>query len=283
MRKNAFLSLLCAALVSSATAAVPANPPAIPDVLTVRAVAWDYSWKPATDKEWGARVVSDIAAAAKDGVDVVVFPEGFSQGRSVGFLLADAKLAAGADRLVILGNTPYQEAGWDHVVSRAYILSGNAWQEMDKLDTTPSERAQKTPVKPGMRLPLFRFRGAVVAVLPAYSVQKPEIAATIKKRAVQLLIVTAPAEDEEGAARVSRAASARAVELGAAVVVATPASTPPALYLPAQKGFDLKPQAPSGRDFCLPWKKILGLRAQPDAKNEARPFLDPSPYYQIEI
>ena len=283
MRKTAFFCLLCATLVSPATAAVPAKPPSIPDVLAVRAVAWDYSWKPATDKEWGARVVSDIAAAAKDGVDVVVFPEGFSQGRSVGFLLAEAKLAAGTDRLVVLGNTPYQESGWDHAVSRAYILSGNAWQEMDKLDTTPAERSQKPPVKPGMRLPLFRFRGAVVAVLPAYSVEKPELAASMKKRAVQLLIVTAPAEDEEGVARVSRAASARAVELGAAVVVATPSSTPPSLYLPAQKGFDLKPQVPTGRDFRLPWKKILDSRAQPDPKNEARPFLDPSPYYQIEI
>ena len=283
MRKNLFFSLLCAVLSSSAGAAAPAKAPSIPDVLTVRAVAWDYSWKPATDKEWGARVVSDIAAAAKDGVDVVVFPESFSQGRNISFLLADAKLAAGADRLVVLGNTPYQDAGWDYVVSRAYILSGNAWQEMDKLDTTPAERAQKPPVKPGMRLPLFRFRGAVVAVLPAYSVEKPELAASMKKRAVQLLIVTAPAEDEEGAARVARTASARAVELGAAVVVATPSSTPPALYLPAQKGFDLKPQAPSGRDFRLPWKKLLDSRAQPDVKNEPRPFLDPSPYYQIEI
>ncbi len=283
MRKTAIFSLLGAALASSVTAAVPAKPPSIPDALTVRAVAWDYSWKPASEKEWGARVVSEISAAAKDGMDVVVFPEGFSQGRSVDFLLADAKLAAGADRLVILGNSPHQAPGGDHAESRAYILSGNAWQEMDKLDPTPSERAQKPPVKPGMRLPLFRFRGAVVAVLPASSVAKPEIAASLKKRAVQLVIVTAPAEDEEGAARVSRSASGRAVELGAAVVVATPSSAPPALYLPAQKGFDLKPQTPTGRDFRLPWKKILDLRAQPDTKNESRPFLDPAPYYQIEI
>ena len=283
MRKNPFFSLLCAALVMPAAAAGTAKTPPVPEALTVRAVAWDYAWKPATEKEWGARVVSEIAAAAKDGADIVVFPEQFSQGRNLDGILADAKIAAGSDRLVVLGNTPHLDSGSGNTVSRAYILSSGAWQEMDKLDPTPAERDQKPPVKPGMRLPLFRFRGAVVAVLPAASILKPEIAASLKKRAVQLVLVSAPAEDEEGAARVARAASARAVELGAAVLVAPPSSAAPALYLPAQKGFDLKPQTPSGRDFRLPWKKLLDLRALPGAKGETRPFLEPAPYYQIEI
>jgi hypothetical protein len=184
---------------------------------------------------------------------------------------------------VVLGNSPYQAVGWDYAVSRAYILSGNSWHEMDKLDPTPAERAQKPPVKPGMRLPLFRFRGGVVAVLPAFSIEKPEVAASLKKRAVQLVLVCVPVEDEEGAARVSRSASARAVELGAAVVTAPPSSISPALHLPAQKGFDLKQPSPAGRDFRVPWKKILDLRARPEASTEARPFLDPAPYYQVEI
>ncbi len=283
MRKNAFFCLVLIAMCISATAAAPSKAPVVPDALIVRAVSWDYSWKPSTDKEWDARVISEVAAAAKAGADVIVFPEQFSNGRSLEGVLSSVRDAAGAERLVVLGNAPYQEAGWDHVVSRAYVLSGGSWQVMDKVDPTPAERAQKPPVKPGTRFPLFRFRGAVVAVLPAFSIEKPEIAASMKKRAVQLVLVSAPAEDEEGSARVLRAASARAVELGAAVVVATPSSAAPSLHLPAQKGFELKPQAPKGRDFRLPWKKILDLRAQPDGKGEARPFLDPAPYYQIEI
>lgn len=283
MRKTVFFSLLCIVAYVSVTSAAPSKPLAVPDVLIVRAVAWDHSWKPATDKEWEARVVSEVAAAAKDGADVIVFPEQFSNGRSLEGVLSGVRDAAGAERFVVLGNAPYQEAGWDHVVSRAYVLTGGSWQVMDKVDPTPAERAQKPPVKPGTRLPLFRFRGAVVAALPAFSIQKPEIAASMKKRAVQLVLVSSPAEDEEGAARVARSASARAVELGAAVVVAPPSTVTPALYLPAQKGFDLKPQAPRGRDFRLPWKKILDLRVQPDGKGEPRPFLDPAPYYQIEI
>ena len=276
MLKIIFLSLLWIAVRCPAWAAAA-------DVLTVRAVGWDSSWKPATEKEWSARVVAAVASAAKDGVDIIVFPEQFSQGRSLDDILPAVKDAAGADRLVVLGNSPHREPGWDYVVSRAYILSGGAWQVMDKLDPTPNERAQKPPVKPGLRLPLFRFRGGVAAALPAFSIEKPEIAASLKKRGVQLVLVSAPAEDEEGMARVARAASARAVELGAAVVVAPLSSEPPSLHLPAQKGFSLKPSAPMGRDFRLPWKKLLDLRSGSEAQGEVRPFLDPAPYYQIEI
>ncbi|MDD5303612.1 MAG: hypothetical protein PHS14_10950 [Elusimicrobia bacterium] len=283
MRKIIILVLLCAASGSLARAAAPSKSPAAPDELIVRAVAWDYSWKPATEKEWASRVVSEVAAAAKDGADVIVFPEQFSKGRGLDGVLDAVKAAAGADRFVVLGNAPYQEPGWDHAVSRAYILSGGSWQVMDKLDPTPAERAQKPPVNPGMRLPLFRFRGGTVAVLPAFSIEKPEIAASLKKRAVQLVLVTVPVEDEAGAARVARCASARAVELGAAIVTAPPSSEAPALHLPAQKSFDLKPRAPAGRDVRLPWKRLLDLRARPDDSTEARPFLDPAPYYQVEI
>jgi sugar phosphate isomerase/epimerase len=277
MRKSALFVVLFAVACGAARAAAA---PKIPDGLTVRAVEWDMSWKPAADKDWYARVAGAVAAAAKDGADVIVFPEGFSQGRSLDEVLVAVKDAAGADRLVALGNAPHREPGWDHAVSRAYILSGGAWETIDKLDPTPAERALKPPVKPGMRLPLFRFRGGIVAVLPAYSIEKPEIAASLKKRGVNLLLVSAPSEDEEGAARVARCASARAVELGAAVVTAPPSPAAPSLQLPAQKGFDLKPQTPSGRDFRLPWKKLLDLRAP---SSEARPFLDPAPYYQVEI
>lgn len=252
------------------------------EALTVRAVEWDHAWNSLTEAEWNARVIGAVSAAAKAGVDVVVFPERFSGGRSLEILLDGVRAAAGEDRFVVLGNAPRRAMGEDHVVSRAYVLSGGAWQAVDKLDPTPAERAAKPPVKPGPRLPLFRFRGGVVAVLPAYSLQKTEIAASLKKRAVQLVLVPAPVEDEHGAARLARTGAARAVELGAAVVIAPPSPAAPALHLPAQKGFDLAPQAPAGRDFRIPWKRIIELRAVPEGSTEPRPFLETS-YYQVEI
>ncbi len=279
MRNSIFPALLCAFAASALRAE---GLPVISETVLVRAVAWDLSWKPATDKEWGERVVSEVSAAVKAGAEVIVFPEGFSRDRSVDAVLDPVKNAAGKDRLVILAGAVFQEPAADHALSRARFLSGGSWQWMDKLDLTPAERAQKPPLKPGMRLALLRFRGAVVAALPAYSLLKPEIAASLKKRGVQLVLVSAPADDALGSARLARAAAGRAVELGAAVVIAPPLPEVPSLHLPVQKGFDLVPQAPAGRDLRLPWKKLLDLRAKPDAA-EARPFLDPSPYYQVEI
>ncbi|MCM2304961.1 MAG: hypothetical protein NDJ72_09680 [Elusimicrobia bacterium] len=275
MRKLVFSFLICLAAGRSALAAAP-------ETLTVRAVAWDAAWKPATETEWSLRVIGEVAAAAKDGADVVLFPEQFSRGRALEGVLEGARAAAGEDRLVVFGNAPRRNPGEDFVYSRAYVLSGGAWQAMDKLDPTPAERFGKPPVKPGTRLILFRFRGGLVAVLTANSVAKTEIAASLKKRGVQLVLVPVPAEDAAGAARVARSASARAVELGAAVVTAPPSPAAPALHLPAQKGFDLEPQAPGGRDFRIPWKRLLDLRAAPEGAGEPRPFLETS-HYQVEI
>jgi len=278
--RNLIISAILFAAV--AVSAAPAKSEAIPEAVLVRAVAWDLSAKPATEKEWVDRVIAEVARAAKAGADIIVFPEGFADGRSLDAALEPVKAAAGKDRLVILAGSAFQEPGSDQAVSRARFLIAGSWQWMDKLDLTPAERARKPPLKPGMRLALLRFRGAVVAALPAYSLLKPEIAASLKKRGVQLVLVSAPADDALGSARLSRAAAGRAVELGAAVVIAPPLPEAPSLHLPVQKGFELAPQAPAGRDLRLPWKKLLDLRAKPDAA-EARPFLDPSPYYQVEI
>lgn len=275
MRKSIIPALFCV------FSAIPARA-AIPETLTVRAVSWEPSSKTETDKDWSARVVAEVSAAVKDGADAVVFPEGFSAGRDVPGVLDAVKAAAGEDRLVVLGYAPHRNPGEDFAYGRAYILSGGTWQIMDKLDPTPAERAAKPPLKPGVRLPLFRFRGGTVSVLAASSLAKPEIAASLKKRGVQLVLVAAPAEDEEGAARLSRSSAARAVELGAAVVTAPPSPAAPALHLPAQKGFGLKPPTASGRDFRVPWKKLLDLRVVPEGSTEPRPFLE-STHYQVEI
>jgi predicted amidohydrolase len=276
MLKFALLTML---LSKAAVAALPAAP----EFLTVKTVAWDPAWKPATPKDWDDRVVSEVVSAVKGGADVILFPEGFSKDRPLDGVLTGVKDAAGRDRLVVLGNAPHAEPGSGYAVLRAYILSAGSWQTMDKLDPTPAERARKPPVRNGLQLPLFRFRGGIVAALPAYSVEKPEIAASLKRRALQLLLVSAPADDAAGAARVARCASARAVELGAAVVVASPDPSEPALYLPAQAGFDLAPQTPAKGGFRIPWKKLLDLRAASGPQTEARPFLDPAPHFQVEL
>ncbi len=261
---RARMRILC--LLAPLAFAAPAAPKP-PETVTVRVAAAD------------AGAVVETAAAAKDKVDALVFPEGFGGGVCPDDALrASIKEAAGPDMLVALGSA--RCGGPDGTFGRAWVLSSGGWIAFDKLDPTPAERAAKPPVKSGTRLILFRFRGGLAAVLPAYSVQKPELAGALKKRGVSLLLATAAVEDEDGRRRLARTASARAVELGAAVVVA-PAAGAPSLYLPAQKGFDEAP-ALTGRDAAVPWRRLLELRAPRAGATEPRPFLDQAHYYQVE-
>jgi predicted amidohydrolase len=178
-------------------------------------------------------------------------------------------------------------------VSEALIkyVEGSDWQFVDKLDPTPGELIDEPPIKPGEVLPIFRFRGGTVAVVICFSLEMPEVSAALKKEGVQLVLGPSATEDEDGVARVLRASSARAVELGAAVLVAPlvgdhdPAwknCGSAALYLPAQKGIrdsqQARPLRRSGGithdDFTIPWSSLSNLR-WPTMPPETRPFLAP--------
>ena len=278
MRKIIFSGSLFAALCGARAAGAPVPAP----TLNLRFAAHDRAAKSGTEPEWIAAIAAEVSAAVKDGADALVFPAGFSAGRRIDAALAAAKAAAGPDRLIVFGHAPHRDPGEEYATSRAYVYTGGEWAALDGLDPTPAERAAKPPVRAGQRLILFRFRGGLAAVLPGYSIEKPEIAVSLKKRGVQLVIVCATSEDELGRARLERTASARAVELGAAVVISYP-SDGPIVSLPAQTGFELKPTSSPGRDVRIPWKNLLDLRSPPAGATEARPFLDPSPYYQVEI
>ncbi|MEK7234127.1 MAG: nitrilase-related carbon-nitrogen hydrolase [Elusimicrobiota bacterium] len=301
-----------------ALAAVPAfctAPAEPPQTLLARVVSWDVGWRPDARKEWVDRVVGEVRDAGKDGADVVVFPELFAWGlgpyappgsKPAQFItevmeadvLPRVAQAAKPGTFVVLGSYPHQAPGSRETFNRAPALVDGRWRFIDKLDPTPAELDEDPPIKPGYALPLFRFRGGVAAVVVCFSLEKPEIALALKKRGVQLVLGPSATEDENGVARVLRSASARAVELGAAVIVApllgeqdgwknTGAS---ALYLPAQKGIDHAPRESVRRssgfardDYRIPWSRLLELRTQTETKPEPRPFLARTPPFQVEI
>lgn len=296
--------------VSSRAAEVPA-----PEFVTARAVGWDLGWKPKSKAEWIARAAAEVKDAAKAGVEVVVFPELFAWGlgpyaakdeAQAPFvtrivreeLLPAVKAAAAKDMLVVLGSYPHQDPGAKHAFNRSPVLVDGKWAFVDKLDPTQGEEVEDPPIKPGYRLPLIRYKGALAAVLVCFSLEKPELAAALKKRGVRLILAPSATIDEEGVARVLRTASARAVELGAAVVVSPLLGEQDgwknmgsaALYLPAQKGI-VDPVRESPRrtggfardDFRIPWKALADLRVQPEGKPETRPFLAPTPFFQVEL
>jgi predicted amidohydrolase len=310
-RKKALLAaVVCALAVSAARAA--GVPPA-PETLKVRVVSWDLGFKPVSEAEWTTRVVAEVRSASAEKIGVLVFPELFSWGlapyatkgarpaefitaRMSGSVLPAVEAAAGPDMLVALGTYPHQEAGWNHAFNRAAILLDGKWRFADKLDPTQGESAEDPPIRPGDKLPLFSFRGGVAAIVVCFSLEKPKVSAALKKAGVQLVLGPSATSDEDGVARVLRSASARAVELGAAVLVAPLLGEQDgwknmgaaALFLPAQKGIDSTPRQSEIRaagihddDFVVPWKTLLDLRLQPEKSPETRPFLAPTPGFTL--
>lgn len=280
-----------------------------PDALKARVVSWDVGFHPATEAEWVERVISEARDARAAHVDVLLFPELFATGltpyaaserpcefvtrRMRDTVLPAVREAAGADMLICLGSYAHQEPGWPHALNRSPVLVGGQWHFADKIHPTQGERVEDPPIKPGDTLLLFAFRGLTIAVLVCFTLEMPEVAAVLKKEGVHLVLAPTATEDEDGVARILRTASGRAVELGAAVMVAPLVGRQgdwantgsAALYLPAQRGIDHRSRESTRRsegiardDFAIPYRALLALRSQPSGRPETRPFLAEHPF-----
>jgi predicted amidohydrolase len=281
-------------------------PAAIPETLKARVVSWDVGFKTRTKEDWIERMVKEVRDAGAAKVDVLVFPELFTAGlgqfaknnSQAEFItremhktvLPAVKDAAEPGMLVVLGSYWHRDLDRKYAFNRAPVLIDGAWHFADKLHPTQGELIEDPPIKRGEVLPIFRFRGGTAAVVICFSLEMPEVSVALKKEGVQLVLGPSATEDEEGVARIQRASSARAVELGAAVLVAPLVGEldgwknrgSAALYLPAQKRIDLRPQQRPLRvegvahdDFEIPWKALIDLRSQREEKPETRPFLAP--------
>ncbi|GEM_PF-5992549 len=138
-----------------------------------------------------------------------------------------------------------------------------------KIKLTPWEKK----LKQGQDILTFDFRGVTIAILICFDIEFPELAVALKQTGVELLIVPSATETDQGYYRVSRCASARAVELGCAVVtchligetdlelldVNVGANN---MFLPAQSGFDISRisppvcRGPVISSFTVPVKRL---------------------------
>jgi predicted amidohydrolase len=309
VRRAALLLLPLLAVTASAAAEPP------PETLRARVVSWDVGWKPTVAGDWLARVVVEVRDARRDGIDVLVLPELFAWGLApyapkdtqpasfithavLSELLPRVRDAAGPGMLVVLGSYPHELAGWDHALNRAPVLLDGRWRFVDKLDPTPGEAKEDPPIVPGHALPIFPYRGGRMAVVICFSLEMPEVATALKRHGVQMVLAPSATEDEVAVSRVERTASARAVELGAAVLVAPLLGEQggwknmgsAALYLPAQWGIERAPGEGVRRssgfardDFSIPWRKLVALRTPPPDDREPRPFLAPTPPFEVEL
>lgn len=225
--------------------------------LCVDAMTFDAGWRAASPREFGLGVASRIRACAESGARVVLAPEllwlglaqfGQTDCRAIARLFREEvwpEFAANLppDCLVVAGTAPWYCQGRGQLRNRALILP-EGYQ--DKLNLTEWE----TPTfSRGSGVRIFHFAGLQVAVLICLDIEVPELAVALRGRGIDLLLVPSATDSICGFERVNRCASARAVELGCAVVVAHLTGKGPiemidesvgatACYLPSQAGLE---------------------------------------------
>lgn len=245
----------------------------------VDALTFDAGFRAASPREFGLALASRIRDSAANGARVVVAPEllwlalaqfGEMDCRRLAERLRDevwpeVRANLPENCLVVAGTAPWVCEATGQLRNRALI-----WPEahQDKLHLTPWE----SPLfAPGEALRLIEFHGLRVAVLICLDVEVPEVAAGLRGREIDLLLVPSATDSRCGYQRVNRCASARAVELGCAVVVTHLTGKGPvemidenlgaaACYLPAQTA--LQRGAGAGTLGNLPEPVASGAWAQ---------------------
>jgi predicted amidohydrolase len=114
--------------------------------------------------------------------------------------------------VVILGSTPWEEGGKIYNRSLIYLNGELLWQ--DKLYLTPWEKDFSTKEE----LKIFDYKGIRFVVLTCFDIEQPFLSYQLKSQNIHMILCPYATESMLGSQRVLRCASARAVELGVAVL-----------------------------------------------------------------
>lgn len=132
--------------------------------------------------------------------DIIVFPEYLLE------LVDRPKIKN--DKLIIWGSKVKRNK------NQLYIQNKKEKLNYSKMCLTPWEKH----LNAGEEICVFDFNKVKIAVLLCFDVEFPKLAKKLRKEEVDLLIVPAATESALGYERISRCASARAIELGCAVI-----------------------------------------------------------------
>lgn len=199
---------------------------------SIAGVSFSLSDPPESLAAWKQQLFDEISALRKQGASLIVFPELFLMGLSAYCessspegelqavaaciereLLPEIKAAfAAPDFCLVLGSGPRQKG--TRIFNTAFILCEEQWIFQDKIHLTPWE----TEFTPGEELQLFSFRGLRTALLICFDIEHPGLSLLLKNEGLELLLVPSATSDLNGNQRVNRCASARSIELGAAVL-----------------------------------------------------------------
>lgn len=238
------------------------NTPPTKPIVKVEAWTFDVGEAGKTISAFADAALHRVETAWDDGADIVLLPEYLWAGLEP-LLPKDAGMDDIAQvvwtevmpqikqRLLrpgkhaVLGTTPWVHPENHQIRNRAIVVSDGKLLHQDKLFLTPWE----SEFSPGRELYVFNMAGLNVAVVICLDIEVPEISARLRGLNVDLLLVPSATETTFGSERVTRCASARAVELGCAVVVCPLVGQCDssmvnmnlgrlASYLPAEKIFD---------------------------------------------
>ena len=181
-----------------------------------------------TAGECAAAMIDRVISSWDEGADIVVFPEfawmmleRFATGaEGVADLFWNELFPSMLETLkrpgkaAVLGTVPFidEDGG---LRNRTPIVSDGRVLHQDKIHLTPWENA----FHGGDRVCVWNFQGYRLATLVCLDIEIPELAAALRGKGVDLLLVPSATESVFGVERVHRCASARAVELGCFVAV----------------------------------------------------------------
>ncbi len=163
----------------------------------------------------------------------------------------------------IIGTAPYVDPATKHIYNRAIIFSDGRLLHQDKLFLTPWEHEFRA----GKELYVFEMSGLRVAVIICLDIEVPELSSRLRGLNIDLLLVPSATETLYGSERVTRCASARAIELGCAVLVCPLVGKCDssmvnlnlgrlAMYLPAQQVFDAYDRTEDSRLVHQGWHAL---------------------------
>lgn len=184
-------------------------------------------------EDWENEFLNELDMVIQKGADVILYSELFLMGLAQYFSgdfdfqlnaissyteqILKPKIQnviAGRPVFLCLGSGP--RVSGKAITNTCWIWNNGAWFFQDKLHLTPWEAS----FTPGNTLSLFTFKELRIAVLICFDVEQPSLCSKLKSAGIHLLLVPSATVDRNGSQRVNRCASARSIELGAAVVTA---------------------------------------------------------------
>ena len=171
--------------------------------------------------DYGNQLLNCVEGSWDDGADVVLLPEycwlgaePYTQNVEEWFWKvfwpAERSRVLRPGKAVVLGTVPFAKN------NRAVITAESRELHQDKLALTPWE----SNFTGGTELNIWKLGDVTLAVLVCLDIEIPEWSCLLRGANVDVLLVPSATETLMGVERIARCASARAVELGCAVVTA---------------------------------------------------------------